>query len=135
MGKEDLPVKVLVCGGRDYYDFLTQGEAEDFIHSCLMSLPEPPDKSRVIFISGMARGADHIPVRMVEEDREWGGLEKYYAEWQKYGNRAGPLRNIKMLEEGRPDMVIAFPTPKSSGTHHMINISRKAGVPVFVYGD
>ena len=125
--------KVLVCGARDYYDFYTQAEAEDFIISCLLSLPEPPDKGDVTFISGMARGADHIPLRMIEEDREWGDIEKYYAEWDRYGKSAGPRRNKRMLDEGKPDMVIAFPTPTSKGTWHMVRIARESGVTTFIY--
>lgn len=125
--------KVLICGARDYYDYYTQDEAEDFVKSCLLSLLDPPEKEDVIFITGMARGADRVPVRMLDEDREWGGLERYYAEWDKYGKRAGPLRNIRMLEEGKPNMVIAFPTPTSKGTWHMVKIAREADIPVHIY--
>ena len=127
--------KVLICGGRKFYDYHTQEDAEDFIKSCLISLLEPPEKEDVIFISGMARGADQIPIKMVKDDDEWGGIEEYHADWDNLGRKAGPLRNIRMLEEGNPDMVIAFPDPESRGTWHMVDISRKANKKVFIYED
>ena len=125
--------KVLICGGRDFYEEFTQDEAETYVCEVLSTLLDPLDKEDVIFISGMARGADQIPIKMKQEDSDWGGIEEYHADWDTYKKRAGPLRNIRMLEEGKPNLVIAFPTKKSRGTHHMIDISRKAGVSVYVY--
>lgn len=125
--------KVLICGGRDLYDFMSQEIAEELVNYTLSSLKTSPEKEETVFISGMAKGADQIPIRMIQNDPGWGGLEEYYAEWNKYGNRAGPLRNIRMLEEGKPDLVIAFPTPSSRGTHHMIKISQDAGVRTVVH--
>lgn len=124
--------KVLVCGGRDLFDHITPESAETMVCETLSGLPNPPDKGDVLFISGMARGADSIPVSMVRDDPDWGGLMEFPADWKRFGNRAGPLRNIQMIHEGRPDLVLAFPTPKSRGTHHMIDISRKAGIEVMV---
>jgi hypothetical protein len=31
------------------------------------------------------------------------------AEWERLGRKAGPIRNQRMLEEGKPDLVVAFP--------------------------
>jgi hypothetical protein len=30
-------------------------------------------------------------------------------EWDELGKKAGPLRNQRMLDEGKPDLVVAFP--------------------------
>ena len=38
------------------------------------------------------------------------------------------IRNRRMLIEGKPDLVLAFPGGK--GTANMVEISRKAGVKV-----
>lgn len=40
------------------------------------------------------------------------------AEWDRYGNSAGPIRNRKMLMEQQPD--IAFGFPGKTGTRNMI---------------
>ncbi len=50
------------------------------------------------------------------------------ADWDTLGRKAGPIRNVQMLEEGRPDLIIAFPGAR--GTAHMMRISREAGVEV-----
>jgi hypothetical protein len=57
----------------------------------------------------------------------------YPAQWAKYGKKAGTIRNCQMLNEGHPDIVLAFPLPGSIGTWHMVKIAKKAGVGVIVY--
>lgn len=56
-------------------------------------------------------------------------------EWQRYGKRAGMIRNQAMLDR-KPDLVIAFTRDilSSKGTRHMVTIARKAGIPVEVIG-
>ena len=44
------------------------------------------------------------------------------------GKRAGPLRNQRMLDEGKPDLVVAF--PGGGGTKDMVRRAVKAGVSV-----
>ena len=54
--------------------------------------------------------------------------ERYPADWKGYGRSAGPKRNQRMLDEGKPDLVIAFPGGR--GTADMIRRAKTAGVPV-----
>ena len=49
-------------------------------------------------------------------------------EWDEIGKKAGPLRNQRMLDEGKPDLVVAF--PGSGGTKDMVRRAVKAGVSV-----
>jgi hypothetical protein len=79
-----------------------------------------------VLISGAATGADTLAVRWA---RAWNvPVVEYPAQWERLGRMAGPVRNRKMLEEGRPDFVIAFPGGR--GTAHMVQIARASGVPV-----
>jgi hypothetical protein len=55
---------------------------------------------------------------------------EFLADWKRDGRRAGILRNLRMLEFGKPDEVLAFWDGSSKGTAHMIREARKAGVPV-----
>jgi hypothetical protein len=48
------------------------------------------------------------------------------ADWEKLGRSAGPIRNQAMLDEGRPDLVVAF--PGHHGTADMVRRARAAGV-------
>jgi hypothetical protein len=48
--------------------------------------------------------------------------------WDELGKKAGPLPNQRMLDEGKPDLVVAF--PGAGGTKDMVRRAVKAGVPV-----
>src|SRR5215475_12388663 len=51
-----------------------------------------------------------------------------HADWGQFGSGAGPIRNSKMLAEGKPEMVLAFPGGR--GTANMVKQARSAGVSV-----
>jgi hypothetical protein len=84
-------------------------------------------------ISGGARGADTMAEMVAKEL----GLSFrcYRAEWGTYGLKAGPMRNQRMLDEGKPDVVMAFHQDigKSRGTADMIRRAKRAGVRVELY--
>jgi hypothetical protein len=52
----------------------------------------------------------------------------YEADWISLGRKAGPIRNQRMLEEGKPDLVMAFPGGR--GTADMVRRGKEAGVEV-----
>jgi len=110
-------VKVLVCGGRKFkdYEFLC-GELDRLHGEIWMSL----------VIEGGALGADRLA-------RDWANARgipvvTFDADWKKHGLTAGPVRNRKMLAEGKPGLVVAF--PGGSGTADMIRVAKFAKVPV-----
>jgi hypothetical protein len=86
-----------------------------------------------IIIEGEARGADQIAGEIASEL----GLlvEKFPANWQRHGRKAGHIRNAQMLCEGKPTEVIAFHEDwaNSRGTRNMITISLEANLPVTLY--
>ena len=108
--------RILICGDRNWKDVET---IENFICSL------PPD---TVIIHGNARGADKIAERKAKEH----GLtvKGYSADWDRYGKAAGPIRNKRMLLEGRPDRVVAFHNDlsKSRGTADMLRQAEKRGV-------
>lgn len=115
-------MRILVCGGRDY----------DNRSAVALALKEfrpenvARDVSDAILILGGAPGAD----RLAEEWADTWGVRKriFPANWLAHGKAAGPIRNQRMLDEGKPDLVIAFPGGR--GTADMVSRSRKAGIPV-----
>ncbi len=111
-------MRVLVCGGRDYDD------AEAVRHSLDMVRAES-------IITGGAKGADELGVK--EAVRR--GIKPiiFMAEWKKHGKGAGPIRNQQMLDEGKPDLVMAFPGGR--GTADMVRRAKAAGVPVMEIQD
>lgn len=79
----------------------------------------------------MAPGADSLARQWAEDN----GVETigFRASWNLYGKRAGYIRNVQMLNEGQPDLVVAF--PGGAGTKMMINLAEAAGVPVVKIND
>lgn len=110
-------MKVLVCGGRDYHDYI-------HLSQTLLSL-FPALKDDDLIISGGAPGAD----RMAEQfAKDWNiPIVVVRAEWETYGKRAGYLRNVKMADLV-PDLVVAF--PGGEGTAMMVRIAEERGIPV-----
>lgn len=123
-------MKILVCGGRDYKDRAKVYSTLEEIHTLT-----PITK----VIDGGAKGADQFAYDWSTSKGKdfWDkGLcwhISYPAEWDIYGKKAGPIRNKQMLEEGKPDMVIAFPGGK--GTAHMVKIAKEANIPVKIIED
>src|SRR3954454_19716065 len=109
--------RVLVCGGKDFYDRDGLYAALDGLHA---------DHRFTVVIAGGSRGAD----TMAYDWAVWRGIRTkvYKAQWERYGAAAGPLRNQRMLDDGHPDLVMAFPGGK--GTAGMIALARQAGVKV-----
>lgn len=114
-------MRVLVCGGRDFTDKL-------FLYSRLDSLHAHIGID--VLIEGNAKGVDRIAGYWARRR----GIEnqKFPADWKKYGNAAGPIRNKQMLIEGKPDLVVAFRGGK--GTTDMVKIANKAGVEIMEVG-
>ncbi len=113
-----MPVRIIVCGGRDYADRAFVFQVLDKIHT-LRGIAE--------VIQGECQtGADRWA-------REWAvsmGQEptRCPARWDLYGKRAGPLRNRHMLTL-KPDGVVCFPGGK--GSADMASAATEAGVPVY----
>ena len=118
-------MRVLVCGGRDFDDY-------NLLADTLLGLLEQYGSKDVIFISGRARGTDRLGERFAKTNNC--KLLVFPADWDKFGKGAGPIRNQQMIDEGKPDLVVAFPTKTSRGTYDMINKAKKAGLPVTVVG-
>ena len=112
--------RILVCGGRDYNNRERVFEILDGAVSTL-------HPAKVIIIHGGARGADRLSGEWAKERN----VETivFYADWNTHKKAAGPIRNQKMLTEGKPDAIVAF--KGGNGTAHMIRIGRKASVPVY----
>ena len=119
-----MPMRVLVCGGRDW----TDGEA------ILRELERIHQETPITaVIEGEAPGADRLARQAADEL----GIPvvPFPADWKRYGRRAGPARNQQMVNEGQPDLVLAFHAnaAPSKGTKDMIARAKKAGIPCRVF--
>lgn len=80
-------------------------------------------------ISGCARGADSIGEAWAIKHQV--PVEKFPADWERFGQRAGYLRNLQMA--CRAQALIALWDGKSKGTEHMIDIALEKGIKVYVH--
>jgi len=111
-------MRVLVCGGRNFLDKERAFAALDLLHAG----PRPITR----IIQGGANGADYLAQRWANER----GIssEEFVAHWQAEGRAAGPLRNQRMISQGKPDLVLAFPGGR--GTADMVRRAKSAGIEV-----
>jgi len=147
--------RILVCGGRDYgvVDPKKPEEAErralerSYLRIVLKGFVAK--MGRVLIISGAASGADSLAAEWAKDNHptysdlvelplmfpaDWnnidrpGAVVKVNRAGKKYDALAGFVRNQKMIDEGRPDLVVAFPGGR--GTADMIRRARDAGIEV-----
>jgi hypothetical protein len=82
-----------------------------------------------VVISGTARGVDQCGEAWAAERGI--PVERYPADWDQHGKRAGYIRNELMATKA--DALVAVWDCQSRGTKHMINIAEDHGLRVFVY--
>ena len=124
-------IRLLICGDRNW-------NSPEIIRQTLASLF---DLSLIeCVIEGECRGAD-LQARAVCESLgipilySAPGIPGFPAPWEKYGKRAGIIRNRQMLDEGKPNVVLAFHSDfkNSTGTKNMLAIASKAGILCYLH--
>jgi hypothetical protein len=116
-------MRVLVCGGRDFLNRTAVWKELNGLHA---------KHGRLTVIQGGARGVDQMAREWCYDVRSVHMINEP-ADWLKHGPAAGPIRNQLMLDEHKPDMVLAFPGGR--GTADMVRRAEKAGVPVLHVGE
>jgi hypothetical protein len=106
-------MRVLVCGGRDFDDIA-------LVYECLTEL-----RPSVVIHGGCPTGADFFADSWARANAE---ISVFYADWTRHGKAAGPLRNQRMIDEGKPDAVLAFDGGR--GTADMVRRARAAGLQI-----
>lgn len=104
-------MKLAVVGSRDFNDY-------DLLKTKLDQINERVKIT--LIISGGARGADSLAERWANEHKV--ETKIFYPDWDKYGKKAGFLRNEQIIKYC--DAVVAFWDGKSKGTEHSINLAK-----------
>lgn len=111
----NLTLRVLICGDRNWQD-------KEMIKDLLLKL------NPTVVIEGACRGADVLTGEVAKKL----GIQvlEFPADWTRFGNSAGPIRNKQMLDECKPTLVVAFHDniEKSKGTKNMLSQAKKAGI-------
>lgn len=114
-------MRVIVCGTREWPSFYWD-ELRRRVADILFELP--PGST---IVHGNARGVDRIAH---QEAEKLGHIpEPHPADWDKWGQNAGHIRNEKMAILGA-DLCIAIWDGRSGGTKSMIDKAKARGIHV-----
>ena len=117
---DDKEFRVVVAGSRNFGDYeRLSAELDKFLVG----------KKNVVIVSGTARGADRMGEQYAAEHGY--KIDQFPAEWGKYHQGAGPIRNLQMVKTA--DAVVAFWDNESSGTRNIIDCARQEHIPYKVF--
>lgn len=116
---QKMPFRIIIAGSRDFNNY-------ELLKNKLDSLLA--NKNDIEIVSGTCNGADLLGERYGLENNY--PINRFPADWDKFGKRAGPLRNEQMADN--TDALVAFWDGKSRGTNDMIENAKKRGLLVRV---
>ena len=113
-------MKLIIFGSRKFIDYkLLEKEADKFILKHLKD-----ESEEVIIVSGEADGADVLGEDYADA-RDY-KVKGFPADWNKYGNAAGGIRNRKMAKYATH--ALGFWDGRSPGTRDMIEKCKIHGI-------
>jgi hypothetical protein len=131
-------MRVLVCGGRNYNDKAYAFAFLDVLYSRRLYRSDEP----LVIIHGAATGADSlgklwaatVGAEVLPFPAAWTDLSHPDAvirtrrDGTQYDALAGHRRNQHMIDEGKPDLAVAFPS--GTGTADMVRRLKQANIEV-----
>ncbi len=114
-------IKVIVAGGRDFYDYGLLCNVLDYQLS-RRTIDE------VEIVCGMARGADLLGKKYA--DSRGIKVVEFPADWDTKGKAAGYVRNADMADYATH--LVLFWDGESKGSKHMYDLANKKGLVVKV---
>lgn len=130
------PYRILVTGSRDWTNEAVISHALMEELKVAAQCWETDQPSHIVLVHGAGRGRGMAPGADALADKiaaRWEiERESHPAQWQHYGNYAGPRRNKIMTKLGAR-VCLAFPLGESRGTYGCMELATKAGIPVIAY--
>ena len=115
--------RVCVTGGRDWQD-------KRYVWRCLNEFER--DHGEIIELGeGEATGVDTFARKWAEAAGV--PVKPYPADWDRYGDAAGSIRNAEMLGDFLPDYLLVF--PGGTGTTDCTRKARKMGIERVFYNE
>lgn len=114
--------KVIIAGSRSFADY------EKLKSVCDSILPNLYSEPRISILSGTSSDSDSLGERYAKERGYT--LNRYPADWKRYGKAAGPIRNRQMVKEA--DAAIVFWDGQSRGTKNLIEEANRHGLKVWI---
>ena len=128
--------RILISGSRDWDD---QAFIENAIYAAIGLLHPREDNiwdstiefDSIVLVHGDCPTGADATADAVAEDIGL-SVERHPADWNRYGKRAGYLRNQEMVDAGA-DIVLVFNKNSSRGASMTARLAREAGLPVIEY--
>jgi len=114
-------MKVAIVGSRTPNK--TFAEFASLVEACVKT-----DKIEVV--SGGAKGIDAFAEHLAEL-KGW-PITIFRPDYSRYEGRVAPLVRNRQIAE-YCDVMLAFPSAESRGTHHVVNLARKLGKSVYTF--
>ena len=115
-------MRVIIAGGRDFNDYKA---LETFCDKVLSRVSSP-----ICILSGKCpTGADVLGEAYAKKRGYL--VDEYPADWSKYDDAAGPIRNREMAKNA--DALIVFLGEKSRGSRSMIKEAKRHGLLIRIY--
>jgi hypothetical protein len=118
-------MKIMITGSRKWEKYF-------ILKDILLANINLLDLPSAIVCQGGAKGADTIAKDIC---RDYGiEYKEYLADWDKHGKAAGPIRNSEMIDDFKPDKVLAFYKigAENIGTMDAVMKALKKGIPVLI---
>jgi hypothetical protein len=132
-----MEIRIIIAGGRDFDDYkLLKSETFRIMREIAQKLTgkQTFNKQFLTIVSGMANGADKLGAQLAKDFEL--KLQEFPANWDRYGRRAGYMRNVDMAEFVSESEVhgvlIAFWDGESKGTKHMIDTAKKKNIETHI---
>jgi len=113
-------MKTIIAGSRS---ILGYDVVKGFIDSLDLEITE--------VVSGTAKGVDTLGEQYAKEYNI--PIKRFPADWNKYGNAAGPIRNEQMIDYvGEEGQVIIIWDGISRGTLSTIRLAKAKNIPLYI---
>lgn len=121
-------IRIIVAGSRGFDNYALLSSRLDKY----MGELSPVYRKIAEIISGTARGADRLGEKYAKEKRF--DLKKFPANWEKFGNKAGYLRNREMAEYAADGIGVLFLfwDGNSKGSKNMLELAHRYGLELNV---
>ena len=111
-------MRIIVCGGRNFTDYKLLKRKLDKLTSKL-------DKSKLVILSGHAKGADTLGEQWCFERKVT--YEIYRPDYSQWGKKLAPIKRSEEMVKNA-NTLIAFWDGFSLGTRHIVEYAKKQGM-------
>ncbi|GAF75377.1 unnamed protein product [marine sediment metagenome] len=120
-------MKILVTGTREDLEEFEAMKVVKQLSGHLKEFPGCPEAITIIH-GACPTGVDELAGKWAK----YSGTDEitFPANWKGRRESAGPYRNRRMMDIMEPDLVLAFPSPRSKGTRNCIREAKKRLIPI-----